>query len=293
MNGSTAPRRWCKFVFSKTAQAEHDLSPLAELTSGLEELGDGTISTYTPELSQQEEDLLSCAHALGLKLESRTSFLEENWVLKHEELLVPTKRGSVTITPVSSPLPEHASQSKDTIVIVPGMGFGTGHHATTGMLTELLCSLHHQGTLTSTALREHRSLRALDLGTGSGILALVYTALTEGTIEAIDIDPDALENAKDNLSLNPLLQDAVTLRVGTVQQAQHASYDIIIANLYAELLHELASEILARCAPRALLLLSGILATRAHLIEEAYGTTCSVIEKREEHGWCAYVLCKE
>jgi ribosomal protein L11 methyltransferase len=132
-----------------------------------------------------------------------------------------------------------------TIVLEPGRAFGTGLHETTSLVAEVLAGEPLEGKT------------VLDVGCGSGILSLVAVALGARAARALDVDPDAVavtrENAERNAWADRIEAD------GATADALTESYPIVVANIEAKTLVELAPALLARTEPGGLLVLSGIL----------------------------------
>lgn len=154
---------------------------------------------------------------------------------------------------------EEASQLPGDLVIRidPGMAFGTGGHETTRLCLELLESVMEDGPLLTVP-------SLLDLGTGSGILAMAASLLGAGRILALDIDPDAIEVARENLALNDM-SDLVECGTAPLE-ALTERFDIILANILAEELVRLAPYLADRMNPGGSLILSGILAEKEPLV---------------------------
>ncbi|MBI5484120.1 MAG: 50S ribosomal protein L11 methyltransferase [Deltaproteobacteria bacterium] len=156
---------------------------------------------------------------------------------------------------------EAAAQAGDLVIrIDPGMAFGTGGHETTRLCLEMLEK--QIGSVGSAA----PSL--LDLGTGSGILAMAAALLGAGRILALDIDADAVEVARENLVINGLDKQ---VECGTIPLESLAeSFDVILANILAEELVRLAPWLAARLNPGGALILSGILAEKEGLVRQGF-----------------------
>jgi ribosomal protein L11 methyltransferase len=142
------------------------------------------------------------------------------------------------------------------IVLDPGMAFGTGHHASTRGCLVLL----------EAALRARPAARVLDLGTGSGILAIAARKLGAGEIWAIDVDPDACAVAAENAAVNGV--DG--LHIGTDLAAARGPFDLVLANLFAAQLIEFAPTIAGRLAPGGAAIGAGILAAEADGVAAAW-----------------------
>ncbi|HEX3771971.1 MAG TPA: 50S ribosomal protein L11 methyltransferase [Polyangiaceae bacterium] len=134
------------------------------------------------------------------------------------------------------------------IELEPGRAFGTGLHETTRLVAEALAA--NAPSLAGASV--------LDVGCGSGVLALVALALGAGRARAIDVDPDAVAVTRENAARNGLGDrvDTDDTPVGAVTE----TYPVVLANIEAKTLVELAPDLLARVAPGGLLVLSGILA---------------------------------
>jgi ribosomal protein L11 methyltransferase len=164
------------------------------------------------------------------------------------------------------------------LVIQPGQGFGTGHHGSTYGVLRLLDELCRQREFT----------RALDLGTGSGILAIAMHLLGVREITALDIDPIALENARENADLNHVGKH---VRFSLVPLGSlRGRYDLITANILSSTLIDLAARLKRRLAPEGRLILAGILTREAKRVIAAYGPELRCIGRRTDRGWTALVM---
>lgn len=144
-----------------------------------------------------------------------------------------------------------ASQGEPEVVLDPGTAFGTGAHATTAM-----CLLELERELAPGA-------EVLDVGCGSGILAIGALKLGAGRAVAVDNDPEAVRVTRENA-----LRNGVTVEAGT--ELPGGRFPLVVANILAETLIELAEPIAARVAPGGVLLLSGILGEQADRVAAAY-----------------------
>jgi ribosomal protein L11 methyltransferase len=168
------------------------------------------------------------------------------WRDKYREHLAPFRftRSIVVAPPWARPRPR---QGTHVLWMDPGRAFGTGLHATTALV----------GGLLEARRRAVRDARVLDVGTGSGILALASLLLGAREAVAIDSDPDAVAAARHNATLNAV---GGRLRVARTPLAKlRGRYQVVVANIEARTLAELARPLCARLAPGGLLFLSGVL----------------------------------
>lgn len=154
------------------------------------------------------------------------------------------------------------------IIIEPKTAFGTGHHASTALCLEAISMLADEGRLAP-------GMRFLDLGTGSGILAIGCAKLGLAG-DALDTDPVAVENALENRAGNAILAEHMDARAGDLEAAR-PPYDCVVANILAAplismapVMARLGADASGRAAP-PLLVLSGILASQADAVEAAFG----------------------
>jgi ribosomal protein L11 methyltransferase len=164
-----------------------------------------------------------------------------------------------------------APQGRTAIVIDPGMAFGTGHHATTRACLVLL-----EETMRRCCVR-----RALDFGTGSGILSIALAKLGATQVVAIDNDRVALEVAAANASCNGVL--AALVLTPALADAP-GSFDLIVANLYTNLLTATAAEISDRLEPAGTLICSGFLDEDESQVLAAYRRRGFVVQRRLHDG---------
>lgn len=171
------------------------------------------------------------------------------------------------------------------IRIDPGMAFGTGGHETTRLCLELLETAMENSPLLSVP-------SLLDLGTGSGILAMAASLLGAGRILALDIDPDAIVVARENLALNQLT-DQIECGVIPLESLEE-NFDIILANILAEELVRLAPHLISRLQPGGTLILSGILAEKEQLVRLGFASeSLKYVQTSCDGEWVAMLYRKE
>ncbi len=174
-----------------------------------------------------------------------------------------------------------SSGRRHIITIEPGMAFGTGTHATTRGCLEFIEKVAH--------LVRGAGFRALDVGTGSGILSIAMAKLGAGKICALDTDPVALKVARDNLRRNGV-EDKIRLCATKVSKLR-LSFPLVVANLTAETILEVANGLVKRVAPRGFLILSGILKTKAAAVERYFSLQgFSLVRRKGEKEWMTLLL---
>ncbi len=205
---------------------------------------------------------------------------DEDWARRSQADLTPVTVGRLTVTTRSALAKLSALSSQPSalhIVIEPSMGFGTGHHVTTRLCLEALQTIDLGGAT------------VLDAGTGSGILAIAAVHLGAARAIGIDDDADAIQSARENLSLNP--GGRVAFEIGDLRSMPLAPADVVTANLTGALLAQSASTLLAATRPGGALVLSGLLAPERDDVVRAFeGVT--VAWEREEDGWVGLVVEK-
>lgn len=162
------------------------------------------------------------------------------------------------------------------LVIDPGRAFGTGLHATTQLCLERICLEASRGAF--------RPRTVLDLGCGSGILALACARLFEPErLVAIDIDPEAAETCRENAALNDL-QGAMDIRAGTLDDVPSGPYDLVLANIRPNALVPIASALRNCVGPNARVVLSGILDEESPNVLQVYEQAGWVLDSTEGSG---------
>jgi ribosomal protein L11 methyltransferase len=192
---------------------------------------------------------------------------EEDWASSWKEHFKPLPVGKRLLILPSWESPA-ADETRQTIVLDPGMAFGTGGHETTRLCLECL-----EQILTGEPRLDQP---LLDLGTGSGILAIAAAKLGATRIDAVDIDPQAVLVAAENCRLN-LVADAVACSTTPLEQLP-GGYRLILANILAEELVRMAPELTRRLLPGGLLVLSGILAEREQFVIDGFAAQPLTLE---------------
>lgn len=180
---------------------------------------------------------------------------------------------NIIVKPSWEPVPEN--NTKKVLELDPGMAFGTGDHATTSMCAVLMDEAGCEGK------------KVLDIGTGSGILAIAADLLGASDILGVDIDPSAVEVAIENAEANGC-GDNVRFIEGDLTKGIDFRADIVVANLMAEMVVMLISSVRKHLLPEGVFISSGILVEKKDMVIEALDKagfeTVKVMEKGE---WCA------
>ena len=174
---------------------------------------------------------------------------------------------------------EQYDTDRAVITLDPGMAFGTGTHETTALCLTVLDELVKGGE------------RVLDIGTGSGILAIAALLLGAKTAEGVDIDPMCVRTAGENAELNGV-QDHFRVLVGDLSDKASGKYDLITANIVANAILHLAPAVPALLAENGTFIASGIIDTRRDEVADGLRAAgLEVVEIREENGW-ECILCR-
>jgi ribosomal protein L11 methyltransferase len=241
--------------------------------------GDGTVTAYFPansspgsivqELEISQELLSQAGHRFTLKVE-HSILPDADWNESWKKSFKPVDVGTRFLI---LPPWEHPSGNRIPLVIEPGMAFGTGHHETTRSCLVLM------EKFAASVKKE----RFLDIGTGTGLLAIAARILGFKQVVGVDTDPLAIEASRKNIMLNH--RDGIELREGGIDCAT-GTYDMIAANLISGTLVELAGEIASRLAPAGIVIMSGILKGQDDEVvraAESSGSDC--IERFNDGKW--------
>ncbi len=202
---------------------------------------------------------------------------DEDWGRRWREHYAPVEIGRrLRVRP---PWSAAGGEDRHEVIIAPGMAFGTGTHFTTIACLEAL----------EDALEARPGATVLDVGTGTGVLALAALRLGASGIEAFDADRAAVAVARENLSLNDAA-GRIRLWVGELAGVDgHA--DVVLANLLAPLLVQLAGALAERVAPGGVLIVSGLIAEQEDEVVAAFaGVGMTVANRRSDGSWVALEL---
>ena len=208
---------------------------------------------------------------------------DEDWARRSQEDLSPITVGRITIVPSPEPrapspesrAPSPESRAPLTIVIPPSMGFGTGHHVTTRLCLAALQSI------------DLRDAFVLDVGTGSGILAIAASALGAARALGMDDDQDAIAAAKENLEFNRVAN--VTFEVGDLMTGHLPAADVVVANLTGAMLVRAAARLMEAVRPGGVLIVSGIMATEGDEVRRAFANRRFDADVQEDE-WLAFTI---
>jgi len=212
---------------------------------------------------------------------------DDDWARRTQADLPAIRIGRVIVAPPwDLPVPSVTSDSHpasriphpDIVVMIePSRGFGTGHH---------------QSTRLCIALLQNRNLAGqtmIDVGTGSGVLAITAAKLGAAYVIAIDVDPDAVENARENIAANGV-SDVVDAHVEDFTAANRSPAAVVTANLTGTLLSRHATELGRLVGPSGTLIVSGFNVEERQMVEDAFAPTFAIAESAEEDDWWAFVM---
>ena len=243
---------------------------------GIQEVGE-TIVTQVP--SQGDADALTCA-TLAVSADARVDtepLVSVDWSEQWKKGIHAQELGRLTVTP---PWLANDRDPARTIVIEPGMAFGTGEHATTRGVIRLMQSVIRDGD------------RVADLGSGSAVLAIAAAKLGARYVAAIELDHDAIENAEENVARN-LAADAVVVIEGDASTLLPlvAPVRVVTANIISSVLIDLLPIIARSLTDDGRAILSGILAEEREMMARALADSGWSIEAEdsEDIWWSATI----
>ncbi|HEX5670804.1 MAG TPA: 50S ribosomal protein L11 methyltransferase [Sulfuricurvum sp.] len=246
---------------------------------GFEEIDDGFVIRSEEDLEtiswgiEQFAEALQKATGEVIDLElTLTKEKNKDWIAQYQNAITPIEIAPFYIHPTW----EAPKVGMLNIALDPALAFGTGHHPTTASCLRALASYVHEGDV------------VLDVGCGSGILAIA--ALKKGAVvDACDTDPVSVENSALNTSSNNVF--CRRLWEGPVQETSEI-YDVIVANIVADVLVFIASDLKKRLRDNGILILSGIMDKYEDKVLRAY-KTCTLEERIVENEWVTLVLRKK
>ena len=270
----------------RIAASEAALEPLAEALSTFEIAGGSAWAVEAlcrrRPAARRLQDL---ARSLGLGPAEVTTVPPRDWVAESQRGLAPFRAGRFDVR--GSHVAGRPPRGATPLIVDAGMAFGTGRHETTrGCLLAL-----------DRLARQRDFVRPLDLGCGSGILAIAMAKLWAAPVLAIDNDPQAVAVARDNAAINGVAE-RVTVAVGggygTAAARRAAPFDLVTANILARPLRRLAPGLARSLAPGGRAILSGLLDDQVDWVMAAHRPLgLGLIERRSLAGWAVLVVGRE
>ncbi|MDD6160391.1 MAG: 50S ribosomal protein L11 methyltransferase [Oscillospiraceae bacterium] len=246
--------------------------------------GASRVKFYVPD-SEEGQRQMRCALTGLERYEPQTvSLREEDWATSWQKYYQPIPVGRRVYIVPEWMRAQSVPEGRVPIYLNPGLTFGTGSHPTTQLCLELLEEAVSGGE------------RALDLGCGSGILAIAALALGAEHVTGVDIDPKAVDVAYENAAMNGIGKDRLTVLAGNVlddkkfsSRLEPGKNKVVLANIVADVIIPLSAVAGEFMTEDGVFLTSGIIDTRADEVQAALEGNGFVITRRlERSGWCAF-----
>jgi ribosomal protein L11 methyltransferase len=267
-----------------------DFGPVAAEDRGV------SLMVFFQSAAQRDDAATAIAAAMPHAAVVAREIDDEDWARRSQENLAPIHVGAITITglgaggsgpghvatPSASPLiarsePQPPVPSPQILIIIqPSMGFGTGHHATTRLCLAALQTLDLTGA------------SVLDVGTGSGVLAIAARRLGAASALGVDTDPDAIQSALENLPLNPEV-DQVAFERRELGRDDLPTADLVMANLTGALLCRTAPTLIELVHVGGHLVVSGLMRHERDEVRAAL-TEMALVWEAQEDEWVGLCL---
>lgn len=245
------------------------------LVNGSEETEEGLIVYLQNEISEEE----IAQTLVDIDIQYRISYIgEQNWNQQWESNFEPVRIGKYCY--IKASFHPELEGFKHVVRITPKMSFGTGHHATTSQVIEMMERLQLEGS------------RVLDFGTGTGILAILAEKEGAREILAIDIDSWSVENTKENLEDN--FCQKIKVRLATLQEIPEAHFDLILANINRHILLDSMSLLAEKLNQNGIILMSGIFVDDVPIIVQSASTQgLKLVEQTDKNRWACLSFQKK
>jgi ribosomal protein L11 methyltransferase len=240
---------------------------------------------FGPLAEEERAEILASLHEAGLSEAIRGeaewgTVRDEDWAEKYKEFYDIEKIGRIVIRPLWR---DYEANPGDVVVdLDPGMAFGTGQHPTTRMCIQALQDRMHAGDY------------VLDLGSGSGILAIAAIALGASRCIATDTEDQAVQMTGENVGHNGM-SDRIETRPGSIEAVgSDGPFDCVMANINATWISTLANDIAAQLKPGGWVAAAGIIEERAGLARDALEAASLRIDETMEIGeWRTFIASKQ
>ncbi|MFI3304947.1 MAG: 50S ribosomal protein L11 methyltransferase [Rikenellaceae bacterium] len=218
------------------------------------------------------DELLARYNVAGARF---ISIETQNWNAQWESNFERVEVGNRLL--IRAPFHDADPRFEQEVVIMPKMSFGTGHHATTHLMAEWTMDLGAEGVVTDA--------RVLDMGSGTGVLAIVAAKCGAVSVDAVDIDEWADENCRENIVVNGV-ESIVTPLLGDISRVEGRLYNLILANINRNILVGDMARYTAAMESGAVLLMSGFLEQDVEILRRrAAEVGLTPIGERVRNGW--------
>jgi ribosomal protein L11 methyltransferase len=259
-------------------------------TTGIEVSEDSTdfitLRAYfdvAPDLEKMRAQIARTINLIGLPEAAMRSIksltvADRDWLAEWKKGYEPVEIGQRLLIAPSWKIDQVKNADRVVIQIDPGMAFGTGTHETTRSCLEMLEKYWQGGSL-------------LDVGTGTGILAIAAIKLHPcSRVAGLDVDPQAIEVANENASINGVADD-IELEVNRLSSYQGQEFDVVLANLTADMIEKLANEFPLVIKPQGILIVSGILGDQSAETQTVLtNRKLTLIESKPDGEWVTMAL---
>jgi ribosomal protein L11 methyltransferase len=245
--------------------------------AAIDEPSPGSLRAFFHDAGERDRALTALRAAFSDLPLTAVDVPDDDWAARSQASLTAVTVGRIVVTPPWDVENARLNAGATVVVIQPSMGFGTGHHATTRLCLAALQRANVSG----------RSV--IDVGTGSGVLALAASLLGASPVIGIDDDPDAVQSAMENLEMNP---DArVEFRLADLRSTTPGVADVVLANLTGALLIQAAASLQLLLAPRGRFIASGLLLDEEAAVVAAFSDLV-VLDRTQEDEWGCVTLAR-
>jgi ribosomal protein L11 methyltransferase len=225
-----------------------------------------------------EQEVVQMLLEQGIEHYEAAPIEQQNWNAEWESDFEPVRVEG--LRPIVIRAAHHAAAAADEVdvVIAPRMSFGTGHHATTALMSQTISEMGVEG------------LRGLDMGCGTGVLAIVAMKCGAERMVAVDIDDWACDSCRDSMALSGVELD---VRCGSMAAVEGETFDFVLANINRNILIDMMPSFAEALSSGGRLVMSGFLCEDVPHIESAAAEQGFAVESvRERDGWMV-VMCKK
>jgi ribosomal protein L11 methyltransferase len=225
-----------------------------------------------------EQEVVQMLLEQGIEHYEAAPIEQQNWNAEWESDFEPVRVEG--LRPIVIRAAHHAAAAADEVdvVIAPRMSFGTGHHATTALMSQTISEMGVEG------------LRGLDMGCGTGVLAIVAMKCGAERMVAVDIDDWACDSCRDSMALSGVELD---VRCGSMAAVEGETFDFVLANINRNILIDMMPSFAKALSAGGRLVMSGFLGEDVPHIESAAAEQGFAVESiRERDGWMV-VMCKK